>query len=79
MKAIKLNGRFIGGILERTVKFAKVSSANIRKAQIRNVQPKPTSGIRWIIIMGKMTPPSEDPATTRPRAAPRFSKNHVDA
>ena len=78
MKAIKLNGRFVGGIRERTVKFAKLSIANIRKAQIRSVQPKPTSGSRWIIMMGKMTPPSEDPATTRPRAAPRFSKNQVD-
>lgn len=46
MKAIALNGRFVGGIRERTVRFANVSSANIKKAQIRIVQPKPTSGIR---------------------------------
>jgi hypothetical protein len=29
-------------------------------------------------MMGKITPPRDDPAATRPRAAPRFLKNHVD-
>ena len=78
IKAIRLNGRLVGVIWERTVKFAKMSSANIRKAQVRIAQPKPTSEIRWTTIMGKMTPPKDDPAATRPRAAPRFLKNQVE-
>jgi hypothetical protein len=57
--------------------FAKTSSASIRKAQIRIVHPKPTSGKRCVIMIGKMTPPSADPAATQPRAAPRFFKNQV--
>ena len=78
MNAIGLNGRFVGAIRERTVRLAKTSSASIRKAQIRIAQPKPTSGIRLVTIMGNITPPKEDPAATKPRAAPRFLKNHVD-
>lgn len=46
IKAFRLNGRFVGVIRERTVRFAKMSSANIRKAQLRIAQPKPTCGIR---------------------------------
>lgn len=45
-KAMKLNGRFVGAIRERRVKLAKMSNVNIRNAQIRKVQPKPTSGKR---------------------------------
>jgi len=78
MKAIGVNGRFVGGIRERTVIFAKMRSASIRKAQIRTAQPKPTFGIKRTSIMGKMTPPKDDPAATRPIAAPRFLSNHVD-
>jgi len=43
MKATRLNGRLVGAMRERTVKFAKMSSPNIRKAQVRIAQPKPTS------------------------------------
>ena len=43
---MKLNGRFVGAIRERRVKLAKMSNVNIRNAQIRKVQPKPTSGKR---------------------------------
>jgi hypothetical protein len=77
--AIGLNGRLVGAIRERTVKFTKMSSANIRKAQIRIAQPKPTSGISLMTMIGKITPPKDEPAATRPRAAPRFAKNQVDA
>lgn len=48
------------------------------KAQMRNVQPNPTSGIKWVTIIGKITPPSDEPAATRPMAAPLFFRNHVD-
>lgn len=78
MKAIGSNGRFVGAMRERTVRLAKTSNANIRKAQIRMAQPNPTSGISLTTMMGRMTPPRDDPAATKPRAAPRFSKNHVE-
>lgn len=77
-KAMRANGRLDGAMRDRTVKLAKIKSANIRKAQMRIAQPKPTSGIRRMTMMGRMTPPREDPAATKPRAAPRFAKNHVD-
>lgn len=72
------NGLFVGAILERTTRLAKMSNASIIKAQMRNVQPNPTSGIRWTTIIGNMTPPREEPAATRPMAAPRFLRNHVE-
>jgi hypothetical protein len=78
MNAITLKGRFDGAIRERTVKFAKISNPSMRKAQMRIAQPKPTSGIRRTTMMGKITPPKDDPAATRPRAAPRLWKNQVD-
>lgn len=78
-KAIGLNGRLVGGMRDRTVKLAKMSNANIRKAQERIAQPKPTSGINLMTMTGRITPPRDDPAATRPSAAPRFAKNHVDA
>ena len=76
--AISLNGLLEGSILDRTAKFANSSNVKIRNAQIRMAQPKPTSGIKCISMMGKMTPPSDDPAVVRPRAAPRFLKNQVE-
>lgn len=36
-KAIGSNARRVGGILERTVRLAKIKSARMRKAQIRSV------------------------------------------
>lgn len=77
-KAMTENGRLDGAMRDRTVRLAKIKSANIRKAQIRIAQPKPTSGMRRMTMMGRMTPPRDDPAATKPRAAPRFAKNHVD-
>lgn len=74
----KTKGRLDGGSRERTVRFAKISRANIKNALVRIAHPNPTSGMRWINIIGKMTPPMEEPITTRPRAAPRFFKNHVE-
>ena len=77
-KASTLNGRFDGSSLDLTVKMAKISNARIIKAQVRIAHPNPIFGIRWMSMIGKMTPPRDDPAATRPRAAPRFAKNHVD-
>lgn len=72
------NGRFVGGTRDRMVALATQSRAKMRNAQILIAQPNPTSGIKWMSMIGKMTPPSEDPETTRPIAAPRLAKNHVE-
>jgi len=61
-----------------TVKLAKRRSDNMRNAQMRIVQPNPTSGMRWKTIMGRITPPRDEPAATRPKAAPLLWKNQVE-
>ena len=76
--AITLNGLLDGSILDRTAKFANNSKVKMRNAQMRIAQPNPTSGIKCMSMMGKMTPPNEDPAVVSPRAMPRFLKNQVD-
>jgi len=67
----------LGGIRDVTVRLLKTIRPRIIKAQIRIVQPKPTCGISLLTMIGKMTPPSEEPATARPSAAPRFLRNQV--
>jgi hypothetical protein len=73
-----LNGRLVGSMRDLTVKLAKKRSARMRNAHMRIVQPNPTSGIRWTTIMGKMTPPKDEPAATRPKAVPLLWKNQVE-
>lgn len=68
----------MGGMRARTVKIANDRRAKIRNAHIRMVQPKPTSFTRCVTMIGKMTPPSEEPAATRPNACPLFAKNQVE-
>jgi hypothetical protein len=34
--------------------------------------------MRWTTIMGKMTPPKDEPAATRPKAVPLLWKNQVE-
>lgn len=63
---------------ERRVKMAMTQLKRMRNAQVRMAQPKPVSRIMCDTTMGKMTPPSEDPAAMIPMAMPRFLKNHVD-
>ena len=73
-----LNGRLVGSMRDLTVKLAKKRSASMRNAHMRIVQPNPTSGMRWTTIMGKITPPKDEPAATRPKAAPLLRKNQVE-
>jgi hypothetical protein len=73
-----LNGRLVGSMRDLTVKLAKRRSDSMRNAQMRIVQPNPTSGMRWTTIMGRITPPRDEPAATRPKAAPLLWKNQVD-
>lgn len=50
----------------------------MRNAAVRIVQGYPTALIMRLIMMGKMTPPTEEPVTIIPIAAPRFLENQVE-
>jgi 5-methylcytosine-specific restriction endonuclease McrA len=76
--AMNSNGRLVGGILDRTARLANTKATKTRKAQIRIAHAKPTFGMRWTSMMGKITPPSEEPDTTSPSAAPRLAWNQVE-
>lgn len=65
------------GRRDLTVRLAMSMSARIRKPQVRIVQPKPILGISLLTIMGKITPPVEEPAAIMPNAAARLWKNQV--
>jgi hypothetical protein len=75
-KTLSSNVRFLGGSRDSMVPKARMRSPRMRKAQIRIVQPKPTRGIRRDVMIGKMTPPSPEPAAWIPKAAPLFLRNH---
>ena len=47
-----------------------------RKATARMAQGKPTRAISWSSMIGRTTPPSDDPDTMIPSAAARRRKNH---
>jgi hypothetical protein len=70
------NGNGRGGIRDRTVRLARMSRPSWRNATIRIAQPKPTSGMSLFTMIGRITPPSPDPAATIPTAKARFFKNH---
>ena len=59
-----------GGWKLRTVRLATMSSARTKKPQVRIAQPKPTSLIRRVTMIGNITPPILDPVATTPKAAP---------
>jgi hypothetical protein len=76
-KTRSLKARGLGGRRDLTVRKATDRSARMRKALILIVHPKPTSSIRCVVMIGKITPPSPDPAAIIPKAAPLFLKNQV--
>lgn len=51
----------------------------MRKEAIRIAQGKPTSTTSRLIIMGKITPPREDPDAITPKARARCLWNQVPA
>lgn len=67
-----------GDIRDTSVRFAITIMASIRNAVMRIDQPKPTWAMRRRIMMGKMTPPREDPDAVIPRANARRLKNQVE-
>ena len=54
-----------------------VRSARIMKAAILIAHPKPTRGIRRLIMMGKIMPPVLEPLKVIPKARPRLWRNQV--
>lgn len=54
-----------------------MSRPRTRKPQVRMAQPKPTSLMSRLTMMGKMTPPMLEPVERTPKAAPRFLSNHA--
>lgn len=72
-------GIFLGGdfVLVRTVKIAMICRPRIINAAVLMVHPYPTLGIMRPIMMGKITPPSDEPVTMMPMAVARFFANHV--
>ena len=73
-------GNFLGPnvVRGRTVKTATICSTKIMNAHVLIVQGYPTAGIMRLIMIGKMTPPTDDPVTITPMAAPRLFANQVE-
>ena len=53
------------------------SKPRIMNAATLIVQAKSSLGIRWLIMIGKITPPREEPAATTPKASARHFRNQV--
>lgn len=52
--------------------FGIVRSARLTKALVRMAQPKPTSRIKCVTMIGQTTPPTDAPVERMPKAAPRL-------
>lgn len=63
--------------LDLKVRLEMDSMNKIRNAQILIAHGKPTCGMRWDTMMGKITPPKLDPAAVIPRAVARRFANQV--
>lgn len=66
-----------GGNLDLTVTQATPHIARNRNPSMRIVQGNPICRKRWFIMMGRQTPPRDEPAFMMPNAAARLLKNHV--
>jgi hypothetical protein len=83
---ISLNGvrnsisekRRVGGGKRDLIRMLpRISMPSSRNAVLRMAQPKPMRGIKRSTIMGRITPPMDDPETTTPKARARWRENHV--
>lgn len=74
---LNLNGCEACWRYDETVKLVMMSRPRMRKAQILIVQAKPTLGSRCMTIIGKMTPPKDDPAIAKPPAMARLLRKQV--
>ena len=77
MNSMRTRGRGLGVNLDLTVKLAMISMPSMRKAQALIVHGNPTFGIRCETMMGKITPPRDDPDAIIPKDAALFLKNQV--
>jgi hypothetical protein len=77
MKSMSVTGLGDGLRRDLTVRFAMTSMPRMVKAAVRIVHAKPICGISFVTMIGKMTPPSDDPEAVIPNAVARFLKNHV--
>jgi hypothetical protein len=75
-------GIFLGtGLaLGRMVSIATICKAKMKNAAIRMAQGYPVLGF-WtsrLSMIGKITPPTDEPVTVMPIATPRFCENQVE-
>ena len=63
--------------LDFTVRLAMISIPRIENAAVLMVHGNPISGISLDTMMGKITPPREDPEAIIPNAVARLLKNQV--
>jgi hypothetical protein len=68
----------VGFVLGRTVKTAIICKLRIMKAAVLIVQAYPAVWTMWLIMRGKITPPTDEPVTRMPMAHPRFLLNQVE-
>jgi hypothetical protein len=77
MKSNASNFFGLGVSLDLTVRFATINIPRIVKATVRIVHGNPIKGMSLVTIIGKITPPSDDPEAITPKAVALFLKNHV--
>lgn len=77
MYALRVNGLGCTGKRLLTVTVVMESKPNIMKATTRTVHGNPMRGISLLIMMGMITPPSDEPETMTPNAYARLAKNQV--
>lgn len=65
-KTFNSNALGLGGRREEIVRAAMIMRPRMRKAMIRIVHAKPTSGMRCEAMIGKMMPPKPEPAAIIP-------------
>src|SRR5277367_4343385 len=63
--------------LDLTVRLAIINMPSIVNAADRMAQGKPTSGISLVTMIGRTTPPKDEPEAMTPKAVARFLKNQV--
>src|SRR5688572_468687 len=73
--SMKTNGCFLGGSLDFTVKQATANRTKKMNPIVLIIQGKPTLWIILSIMIGRTTPPSEEPDTMIPKAKARRRMN----
>lgn len=77
-KTLNEKSRLWGGMRASMSTLETIRRPRIRNAAILMAHPNPTIGTSRATMMGKMTPPTLDPAAVMPRARARCRWNQVD-